>query len=61
MKTTNLAIVFTDIQGFTERTGRQTHEENRRMLRTAASTRSRGSRTAYASTACRRAPTAWSR
>lgn len=33
MKTTNLAIVFTDIQGFTERTGRQTHEENRRMLR----------------------------
>jgi class 3 adenylate cyclase len=33
MKTSNLAIVFTDIQGFTERTGRQTHEENRRMLR----------------------------
>ncbi|MBS2021365.1 MAG: adenylate/guanylate cyclase domain-containing protein, partial [Deltaproteobacteria bacterium] len=33
MRTTNLAIVFTDIKGFTERTGRQTHEENRRMLR----------------------------
>ncbi|GAC1346183.1 MAG: hypothetical protein NVSMB23_23390 [Myxococcales bacterium] len=33
MKTSNLAIVFTDIQGYTERTGRQTHEENRRMLR----------------------------
>lgn len=33
MRTANLAIVFTDIKGFTERTGRQTHEENRRMLR----------------------------
>jgi adenylate cyclase len=33
MKTSNLAIVFTDIKGFTERTGRQTHDENRRMLR----------------------------
>ncbi len=34
MKTANLAIVFTDIQGFTERTSRQTHEENQRLLRT---------------------------
>ncbi len=33
MKTSNLAIVFTDIKGFTERTGRQTHDQNRRMLR----------------------------
>lgn len=33
MKTANLAIVFTDIQGFTERTSRQTHEENQRLLR----------------------------
>ena len=32
MKTANLAIVFTDIQGFTERTSRQTHEENQRLL-----------------------------
>ncbi|WP_257447257.1 adenylate/guanylate cyclase domain-containing protein [Archangium lipolyticum] len=34
MKTANLAIVFTDIQGFTERTSRQTLEENQRLLRT---------------------------
>ena len=33
MKTSNLAIVFTDIKGFTERTGRQSYEENQRMLR----------------------------
>jgi class 3 adenylate cyclase len=33
MRTTNLTIVFTDIKGFTERTGRQSHEENQRMLR----------------------------
>jgi class 3 adenylate cyclase len=34
LKTANLAIVFTDIKGFTERTSRQTHEENQRLLRT---------------------------
>lgn len=34
MKTSNLTIVFTDIKGFTERTSRQTHEENERLLRT---------------------------
>ncbi len=33
MKTANLAIVFTDIKGFTERTSRQTLEENQRLLR----------------------------
>ena len=33
MRTRNLAIVFTDIAGFTARTARQTHEENRRLLR----------------------------
>ena len=33
MRTSNLAIVFTDIKGFSERTGRQSHEENQRMLR----------------------------
>ena len=33
MKTANLAIVFTDIKGFTERTSRQTHEENQRLLK----------------------------
>jgi class 3 adenylate cyclase len=33
LKTANLAIVFTDIQGFTERTSRQTLEENQRLLR----------------------------
>ena len=33
MKTSNLAIVFTDIKGFTERTGRQSYAENQRMLR----------------------------
>ncbi|ATB48472.1 adenylate/guanylate cyclase domain-containing protein [Corallococcus macrosporus] len=32
MKTANLAIVFTDIKGFTERTSRQTLEENQRLL-----------------------------
>lgn len=34
MKTANLAIVFTDIKGFTERTSRQTLEENERLLET---------------------------
>ncbi|HEX4622292.1 MAG TPA: adenylate/guanylate cyclase domain-containing protein [Myxococcaceae bacterium] len=34
MKTANLAIVFTDIKGFTERTSRQTLEENERLLKT---------------------------
>ncbi len=34
MKSANLAIVFTDIQGFTERTSRQTREENQRLLAT---------------------------
>jgi adenylate cyclase len=33
LKTANLAIVFTDIQGFTERTSRQTLEENQRLLK----------------------------
>jgi adenylate cyclase len=33
LKTANLAIVFTDIQGFAERTSRQTLEENERLLR----------------------------
>jgi adenylate cyclase len=33
VKTANLAIVFTDIQGFSERTSRQTLEENQRLLR----------------------------
>ncbi len=33
MKTANLAIVFTDIKGFTERTSRQTLEENQRLLK----------------------------
>ncbi|WP_223646173.1 adenylate/guanylate cyclase domain-containing protein [Corallococcus sp. EGB] len=32
MKTANLAIVFTDIKGFTERTSRQTLEENQQLL-----------------------------
>ena len=32
MRTANLAIVFTDIQGFTERTSRQTLEQNQRLL-----------------------------
>ena len=32
MRTENLAIVFTDIQGFTERTSHQTHAENERLL-----------------------------
>jgi class 3 adenylate cyclase len=34
LKTANLAIVFTDIKGFTERTGRQTLEENQQLLAT---------------------------
>ncbi|WP_225409664.1 adenylate/guanylate cyclase domain-containing protein [Stigmatella hybrida] len=34
MKTANLAIVFTDIKGFTERTSRQTHEQNQHLLQT---------------------------
>lgn len=34
MKSANLAIVFTDIQGFTERTSRQTREENQHLLAT---------------------------
>ncbi|HET9451809.1 MAG TPA: adenylate/guanylate cyclase domain-containing protein [Aggregicoccus sp.] len=34
MKTANLAIAFTDIQGFTERTSQQTLEQNQRLLRT---------------------------
>lgn len=34
MRTANLAIVFTDIKGFTERTSRQTLEENQRLLAT---------------------------
>lgn len=34
MKTANLAIVFTDIKGFTERTSQQTLEENQRLLAT---------------------------
>lgn len=34
MKTANLAIVFTDIKGFTERTSRQTLEQNQRLLKT---------------------------
>ncbi|NTX02175.1 adenylate/guanylate cyclase domain-containing protein [Myxococcus sp. CA040A] len=33
MKTANLAIVFTDIKGFTERTSRQSLEQNQRLLR----------------------------
>jgi class 3 adenylate cyclase len=33
VRTSNLTIVFTDIKGFTERTGRQSHEENQRLLR----------------------------
>jgi adenylate cyclase len=34
LKTANLAIVFTDIKGFTERTSRQTLEQNQRLLKT---------------------------
>src|SRR5947209_19724228 len=33
MQTENLAIVFTDIKGFTERTSRQTRAENERLLK----------------------------
>jgi adenylate cyclase len=32
MRTENLAVMFTDIQGFTATTSRQTHEENARLL-----------------------------
>lgn len=32
MRTQNLAVMFTDIQGFTEKTHRQTREENERLL-----------------------------
>lgn len=32
MRTQNLAVMFTDIQGFTERTHRQTRDENARLL-----------------------------
>ena len=32
MKTANLSILFSDIHGFTERTGRQSHEETQRLL-----------------------------
>ncbi|MEW5738749.1 MAG: adenylate/guanylate cyclase domain-containing protein [Myxococcota bacterium] len=34
MRTANLAIVFTDIKGFTERTSRQTLEQNEKLLAT---------------------------
>jgi class 3 adenylate cyclase len=34
LRTANLAIVFTDIKGFTERTSQQTLEENQRLLAT---------------------------
>lgn len=34
MRTANLAIVFTDIKGFTERTSRQTLEQNEQLLKT---------------------------
>lgn len=34
LKPQNLTVMLTDIQGFTERTSRQTHEENARMLET---------------------------
>jgi adenylate cyclase len=34
VKTANLAIVFTDIRGFTERTSQQTLEQNQRLLAT---------------------------
>ncbi|MBJ6759947.1 protein kinase [Myxococcaceae bacterium JPH2] len=33
-KPQNLTVMLTDLQGFTERTSRQTHEENARMLET---------------------------
>ncbi|GEJ56427.1 adenylate/guanylate cyclase domain-containing protein [Anaeromyxobacter diazotrophicus] len=33
MRTENLAVMFTDIEGFTARTSRQTHQENALMLR----------------------------
>ena len=34
MRTANLAIVFTDIKGFTERTSKQTLEQNEALLKT---------------------------
>ena len=34
MRTSNLAIVFTDIKGFTERTSKQTLEQNEKLLKT---------------------------
>ena len=34
MRTANLAIVFTDIKGFTERTSMQTLEQNETLLKT---------------------------
>jgi adenylate cyclase len=34
VRTANLAIVFTDIKGFTERTSKQTLEQNERLLKT---------------------------
>ena len=34
MRTANLAIVFTDIKGFTERTSKQTLEQNEKLLKT---------------------------
>ncbi|MCP3105214.1 protein kinase [Myxococcus sp. K15C18031901] len=34
VKPQNLTVMLTDLQGFTERTSRQTHEENARMLET---------------------------
>lgn len=33
MRTENLAVMFTDIEGFTARTSRQTHQENALMMR----------------------------
>jgi adenylate cyclase len=34
VRTANLAIVFTDIKGFTERTSKQTLEQNEKLLKT---------------------------
>ena len=34
MRTANLAIVFTDIKGFTERTSKQTLDQNEKLLTT---------------------------
>ncbi len=33
MRTSNLAIVFTDIVGYADRLSRQTYEQSQRMLR----------------------------